>query len=47
MGSCFQKNCHPNVVTIDAIDAQHFNTVHNLPLDVVFEDREPESIINN
>ncbi|MGP1385175.1 MAG: aromatic ring-hydroxylating dioxygenase subunit alpha [Thainema sp.] len=35
-GRRFEKNCHPNVVMINAIDAHHFNTVHNLPLDVVF-----------
>ncbi|MFW6358690.1 MAG: Rieske 2Fe-2S domain-containing protein, partial [Chroococcales cyanobacterium] len=35
--SHFTKNCHPNVVMINAIDANHFNTVHNLPLDIVFE----------
>jgi phenylpropionate dioxygenase-like ring-hydroxylating dioxygenase large terminal subunit len=36
IGSHFVKNCHPNVVMINAIDAQHFNTVHNLPLQIVF-----------
>lgn len=36
-GSRFVKNCHPNLVMINAIDAQHFNTVHNLPLKIVFE----------
>lgn len=30
LGSCFTKNCHPNVVMINAIDENHFNTVHNL-----------------
>lgn len=29
-GNQFIKNCHPNVVMINAIDAQHFNSVHNL-----------------
>ena len=28
LGSRFVKNCHPNVVMINAIDAQHFNSVH-------------------
>jgi phenylpropionate dioxygenase-like ring-hydroxylating dioxygenase large terminal subunit len=28
LGSRFAKNCHPNVVMINAIDAQHFNSVH-------------------
>jgi phenylpropionate dioxygenase-like ring-hydroxylating dioxygenase large terminal subunit len=36
-GRQFTKNCHPSVVMINAIDAHHFNTVHNLPLDVVFQ----------
>jgi phenylpropionate dioxygenase-like ring-hydroxylating dioxygenase large terminal subunit len=36
LASRFVKNCHPNVVTINAIDAQHFNTVHNLPVKIVF-----------
>ncbi len=36
-GSRFVKNCHPNAVMINAIDAQHFNTVHNFPIDIVFK----------
>ncbi|MDM9382300.1 aromatic ring-hydroxylating dioxygenase subunit alpha [Chlorogloeopsis sp. ULAP01] len=36
----FVKNCHPNVVMINAIDAHHFNTVHNFPVDIVFEKHE-------
>lgn len=39
-GSRFVKNCHSNVVMINAIDAHHFNTVHNLPLEIVFEKRQ-------
>lgn len=27
----FVKACHPNVMMINAIDAQHFNSVHQLP----------------
>ena len=27
----FRKNCHPNVVLINAIDEQHFHSVHHLP----------------
>jgi phenylpropionate dioxygenase-like ring-hydroxylating dioxygenase large terminal subunit len=34
--------CHPNVVMINAIDAQHFNTVHKLSSEVVFEKQELE-----
>lgn len=40
LGSRFVKNCHPNVVLINAIDAHHFNTVHNLPFDIIFKDQE-------
>ena len=36
LGSHFEKNCHPNVVMINAIDAHHFNTVHNLPVEIIF-----------
>jgi phenylpropionate dioxygenase-like ring-hydroxylating dioxygenase large terminal subunit len=27
----FEKRCHPNVVLINAIDEQHFHSVHHLP----------------
>lgn len=40
LGARFVKQCHPNVVMINAIDAHHFNTVHHLPLKIVFEKRE-------
>ncbi|MEM8614273.1 MAG: aromatic ring-hydroxylating dioxygenase subunit alpha [Cyanobacteria bacterium P01_H01_bin.105] len=33
----FERNCHPNVLMINAIDAHHFNSVHNLPLEVQFK----------
>ncbi|MFN6567770.1 aromatic ring-hydroxylating dioxygenase subunit alpha [Dendronalium sp. ChiSLP03b] len=33
-------NCHPNVVGINAIDAQHFNTVHKLLSEIIFEKDE-------
>ncbi|MFM8296022.1 MAG: Rieske 2Fe-2S domain-containing protein [Microcystaceae cyanobacterium] len=36
LGRRFIKECHPNVVMVNAIDAHHFNTVHNFPLDIVF-----------
>ncbi|MDJ0737792.1 MAG: aromatic ring-hydroxylating dioxygenase subunit alpha [Nostocaceae cyanobacterium] len=39
-GSRFVKNCHPNVVMINAIDAHHFNTVHNFPVEINFEKQE-------
>jgi phenylpropionate dioxygenase-like ring-hydroxylating dioxygenase large terminal subunit len=34
LGNTFTKNCHPNVVMINAIDAQHFKSVHNLVVDL-------------
>jgi nitrite reductase/ring-hydroxylating ferredoxin subunit len=37
ISSHFLMNCHPNVVMINAIDAQHLNTVHKLPLEIIFE----------
>ena len=30
----FVKECHTNVMMINAIDAQHFNSVHNLPVEL-------------
>jgi phenylpropionate dioxygenase-like ring-hydroxylating dioxygenase large terminal subunit len=33
----FVKECHPNVMMINAIDAQHFNSVHHLPVDLNLE----------
>jgi phenylpropionate dioxygenase-like ring-hydroxylating dioxygenase large terminal subunit len=33
----FVKECHPNVMMINAIDAQHFNSVHKLPVDLHLE----------
>jgi phenylpropionate dioxygenase-like ring-hydroxylating dioxygenase large terminal subunit len=33
----FKKRCHPNVMMINAIDAQHFNSVHNLPVNLQLE----------
>ena len=35
----FIKECHPNVVLINAIDEHHFNSVHNLPVDLYMETR--------
>ncbi|MEL6223950.1 MAG: aromatic ring-hydroxylating dioxygenase subunit alpha [Cyanobacteria bacterium J06627_8] len=40
MGRRFIRNCHPNVVMVNAIDANHFNTVHNFPVDIVFRSEE-------
>ncbi|MEW6129965.1 MAG: aromatic ring-hydroxylating dioxygenase subunit alpha [Acidobacteriota bacterium] len=33
----FVKDCHPNVMMINAIDAQHFNSVHKLPVNLHLE----------
>ncbi|MEL6937935.1 MAG: aromatic ring-hydroxylating dioxygenase subunit alpha [Cyanobacteria bacterium J06598_1] len=35
----FTRKCHPNVLLINAIDAHHFNSVHNLPLEIRFDMR--------
>jgi phenylpropionate dioxygenase-like ring-hydroxylating dioxygenase large terminal subunit len=43
LGKSFVKACHPNVVMINAIDAHHFNTVHNFPVAINFE----SEVINN
>lgn len=40
LGNTFVKDCHPGVVMINAIDAQHFNSVHALPVHLVMEPRE-------
>ena len=36
-GNAYTKKCHPNVVMINAIDAHHFASVHELPVDVKFD----------
>jgi phenylpropionate dioxygenase-like ring-hydroxylating dioxygenase large terminal subunit len=40
LGKSFAKECHPNVMMINAIDAQHFNSVHRLPVDLRLEPQE-------
>lgn len=35
LGNRFHKACHPNVVMVNAIDEQHFRTVHRLPGDIL------------
>ena len=37
VGNRFIKNCHPNVMLINAIDENHFNSVHNLPVDLLMK----------
>ncbi|MCF8059897.1 MAG: aromatic ring-hydroxylating dioxygenase subunit alpha [Bacteriovoracaceae bacterium] len=39
-GNQFVKECHPNIMMINAIDAHHFASVHDLPVDVKFETRK-------
>jgi phenylpropionate dioxygenase-like ring-hydroxylating dioxygenase large terminal subunit len=41
LGTPFVKACHPNVMMINAIDAQHFNSVHRLPVEL---NLEPETV---
>jgi phenylpropionate dioxygenase-like ring-hydroxylating dioxygenase large terminal subunit len=41
----FTKNCHPNVVMVNAIDAHHFNTVHNFPVKIIFDKQEYQNAI--
>ncbi|HSE99149.1 MAG TPA: aromatic ring-hydroxylating dioxygenase subunit alpha, partial [Blastocatellia bacterium] len=40
LGNRFVKSCHPNVMMINAIDAQHFNSVHSLPVNLSLEPTE-------
>lgn len=39
LGRPFTKGCHPHVVLINAIDEQHFNSVHRLPVTLRMESR--------
>lgn len=43
----FTKRCHPNVMMINAIDAQHFNSVHRLPVSLQLEPKvlSPQTIL--
>jgi phenylpropionate dioxygenase-like ring-hydroxylating dioxygenase large terminal subunit len=36
-GRDFEKNCHPNIMMVNAVDAHHFNTVHHFPVEIVFK----------
>lgn len=44
LAGSFVKNCHPSVMMINAIDAQHFNSVHSIPVDLFLK---PERITDN
>jgi nitrite reductase/ring-hydroxylating ferredoxin subunit len=39
LGRPFTKRCHPHVVLVNAIDEQHFNSVHWLPVTLRMEPR--------
>ncbi len=40
LGKSFVKNCHPNVVMINAIDVHHFNTVNPWSREILFDKQE-------
>lgn len=42
----FRKRCHPNVVMINAIDEQHFASVHHLPGSILSMEPQPRSNAN-
>ena len=42
----FEKRCHPNVVLINAIDEQHFASVHRLPGSILTMEAVPNSTSN-
>jgi phenylpropionate dioxygenase-like ring-hydroxylating dioxygenase large terminal subunit len=44
LAGTFEKNCHPNVMMINAIDEHHFNSVHNLPAKLWME---PKAVHEN
>ncbi|MDJ0801121.1 MAG: aromatic ring-hydroxylating dioxygenase subunit alpha [Calothrix sp. MO_167.B12] len=40
LGASFVKNCHPNVVMINAIDAHRFNTINPWSREILFDKQE-------
>lgn len=42
----FRKRCHPNVVLINAIDEQHFASVHHLPGSILSMEAVPQNVAN-
>lgn len=46
LGNHFIKHCHPNVVMVNAIDEQHFHTVHLLPGSILSMQPIPKNISN-
>lgn len=45
-GGRFVKHCHPNVVMVNAIDEQHFHTVHRLPGSILSMEPLPRDASN-
>ncbi len=46
LGNRFVKGCHPNVVMVNAIDEQHFHTVHRLPGSILAMQPQPRTTSN-
>lgn len=46
MSNRFRKRCHPNVVLINAIDEQHFASVHRLPGSILSMEPRPRNVSN-
>jgi phenylpropionate dioxygenase-like ring-hydroxylating dioxygenase large terminal subunit len=46
VGRRFVKACHPSVVMVNAIDEQHFRTVHRLPGEILSMEPEDRSTSN-
>ncbi|TAL38460.1 MAG: aromatic ring-hydroxylating dioxygenase subunit alpha [Alphaproteobacteria bacterium] len=46
LGNRFIKHCHPNVVMVNAIDEQHFHTVHRLPGSILSMQPQPRDARN-
>lgn len=42
----FEKGCHPNVVLINAIDEQHFRSVHHLPGEILRMEPHVQNMAN-
>ena len=42
----FKKHCHPNVMLINAIDEQHFRSVHHLPGSILQMEAMPRNAAN-
>ncbi|QLE57323.1 aromatic ring-hydroxylating dioxygenase subunit alpha [Nostoc sp. TCL26-01] len=40
LGSSFVVDCHPSILMTNAIDTQHFQAIHKLPLEMSFDKQE-------